>query len=138
MMSLTKKSLSGVRVRLAANIYKPNELSAKHKLSGILLVPGWAVSKVNLKNNYGPHFAKLGFIVLAFDYKSWGQSDGPVVPTEAFDHSKGATKLDINVTQIRKIVEPMSMLADVRAALYYLSGNFGLWGRYVDDFVREK
>ena len=93
-MSLTKKSLSGVRVRLAANIYKPNELSAKHKFSGILLVPGWAVSKVNLKSNYGPHFAELGFIVLAFDYKSWGESDGPIVPTEALIYSDEAAKLD--------------------------------------------
>ncbi|WP_297823796.1 hypothetical protein [uncultured Paraglaciecola sp.] len=76
--------------------------------------------------------------MLAFDYKSWGQIGGPILPTEAFGHSKGATKLDINVTQIRKIVEPMSMLADVRAALYYLRGVSGLWGRYVDDFVREK
>jgi len=134
-MSLTKKSLSGVRVRLAANIYKPNELSAKHKFSGILLVPGWAVSKVNLKSNYGPHFAELGFIVLAFDYKSWGESDGPIVPTEALIYSDEAAKLDTNVTHIRKIVEPFSMLADVRAALHYLGGepqvmpnNLGIWG----------
>jgi dipeptidyl aminopeptidase/acylaminoacyl peptidase len=122
-------------VRLAADIYKPKGISAKQKLPGILLVPGWGGSKENLKNNYGPHFAELGFIVLAFDYKSWGQSDGPIVPTEALSHSDEAAKLDINVTHIRKIVEPFSMLADVRAALHYLGGepqvmpdNLGIWG----------
>jgi dienelactone hydrolase len=122
-------------VSLAANIYKPNGLTADQKLPGILLVPVWGGNKENLKNNYGPNFAKLAFIVLAFDYKSWGQIGGPVVPTEAFGHSKGATKLDINVTQIRKIVEPMPMLADVRAALHFLGGepqvmpnNLGIWG----------
>jgi acetyl esterase/lipase len=122
-------------VRLAADVYKPKGLTPTQKLPGILLVPGWGGSKENLKNNYGPHFAELGFIVLAFDYKSWGQSDGPIVPTEALSQSEEAAKLDINVTHIRKVVEPFSMLADVRAALHYLGGepqvmpnNLGIWG----------
>jgi dipeptidyl aminopeptidase/acylaminoacyl peptidase len=122
-------------VRLAADVYKPKGLTPTQKLPGILLVPGWGGSKENLKKNYGPHFAELGFIVLAFDYKSWGQSDGPIVPTGALTHSKEAAKLDINVTHIRKVVEPFSMLADVRAALHYLGGepqvipnNLGIWG----------
>jgi dienelactone hydrolase len=122
-------------VRLAADIYKPKGLTIDQKLPGILLVPGWGGSKENLKKNYGPHFAELGFIVLAFYYKSWGKSDGPLVSTEALAHSEEAAKLDINVTHIRKIVEPFSMLADVRAALHYLGGesqvmpnNLGIWG----------
>jgi acetyl esterase/lipase len=122
-------------VRLAADVYRPKGLTPTQKLPGILLVPGWGGSKENLKNNYGPHFAELGFIVLAFDYKSWGQSDGPIVPTEALSQSQEAAKLDINVTHIRKVVEPFSMLADVRAALHYLGGepqvmpnNLGIWG----------
>jgi acetyl esterase/lipase len=122
-------------VRLAADVYRPKGLTPTQKLPGILLVPGWGGSKENLKNNYGPHFAELGFIVLAFDYKSWGQSDGPIVPTEALSQSEEAAKLDINVTHIRKVVEPFSMLADVRAALHYLGGepqvmpnNLGIWG----------
>jgi acetyl esterase/lipase len=122
-------------VRLAGDIYKPKGLSATQKLPGILLVPGWGGSKENLKKNYGPHFAELGFIVLAFDYKSWGQSDGPIVPTKALAYSEESAKLDVNVTHIRKVVEPFSMLADVRAALHYLGGepqvmpnNLGIWG----------
>jgi hypothetical protein len=122
-------------VRLAGDIYKPKGLSATQKLPGILLVPGWGGSKENLKKNYGPHFAELGFIVLAFDYKSWGQSDGPIVPAKALAYSEESAKLDINVTHIRKVVEPFSMLADVRAALHYLGGepqvmpnNLGIWG----------
>jgi acetyl esterase/lipase len=122
-------------VRLAGDIYKPKGLSTTQKLPGILLVPGWGGSKENLKKNYGPHFAELGFIVLAFDYKSWGQSDGSILPTKALAYSEESAKLDINVTHIRKVVEPFSMLADVRAALHYLGGepqvmpnNLGIWG----------
>ena len=122
-------------VRLAADIYKPKGLTADQKLPGILLVPGWGGSKENLKKNYGPHFAELGFIVLAFDYKSWGKSDGPILPSKALAHSEEAIKLDIKVTHVRKVVEPFSMLEDVRAALYFLGGepqvmpnNLGIWG----------
>ena len=122
-------------VRLAADLYKPKGLNATQTLPGILLVPGWGGSKENLKKHYGPQFAELGFIVIAFDYKSWGQSDGPIVPTKTLPHSEEAAKLDINATHIRKVVEPFSMLADVRAALHYLGGeprvmpnNLGIWG----------
>ncbi len=110
-MSLTKKSLSGLSVRLAANIYKPNGLSAKHKLSGILLVPGWAVSKSEFKTIMV--FILLNLVLLC-SHLIIKAGDKLVVlscPLKHSRHSKGATKLDINVTQIRKIVEPMSMLA---------------------------
>ncbi|MFT5529285.1 MAG: dienelactone hydrolase [Alteromonadaceae bacterium] len=122
-------------VRLAGDIYKPKNLGADQKLPGLLLIPGWGGSKENLKKHYGPQFAELGFIVLAFDYKSWGQSDGPIVPSKPLPYSDEAAKIDINVTHVRKIVEPFSMLSDVRAALHYLGGepqvmpnNLGIWG----------
>jgi dipeptidyl aminopeptidase/acylaminoacyl peptidase len=122
-------------VRLAGDIYKPKGLTVEQKLPGILLVPGWGGSKENLKKHYGPQFAQLGFIVLAFDYKSWGYSDGPLVASKALPKIDEATTLDVNATHIRKVVEPFSMLADVRSALHYLGGesqvmpnNLGIWG----------
>jgi dienelactone hydrolase len=122
-------------VRLAGDIYKPKKLGTDQKLPGLLLIPGWGGSKENLKKHYGPQFAELGFIVLAFDYKSWGKSDGPIVPSIALPPADEAANININVTHVRKIVEPFSMLSDVRAALHYLGGepqvipnNLGIWG----------
>jgi dienelactone hydrolase len=122
-------------VRLAGDLYKPKDLKANEKLPGILLVAGWGGSKENLKRNYAPQFAKRGFIVLAFDYKSWGQSDGPLVPIDSLAQTEEAAEVDLNATHIRKVVNPYSMLADVRASLNYLSGepqvmtdNLGIWG----------
>jgi len=122
-------------VRLAGDIYTPKNLSSDQKLPGILLIPGRGGSKENLKINQAPQFAALGFVVLAFDYKSWGQSDGPIVPSKALAHVEETTSLDVNVTHIRNVVDPFSMLSDVRAALHYLGGepqvmpnNLGIWG----------
>jgi len=122
-------------VRLSGDLYRPKGIATGEKLPGILLVPGWGGSKENLKKNYATHFAKLGFIVLAFDFKSWGQSDGPLVANEVLPASNEATEMTVVVTHIRKVVNPFSMLADVRAALHYLGGepqvmpeNLGIWG----------
>jgi dienelactone hydrolase len=122
-------------VRLAGDLYKPKGLQESDKLPGILLVTGWGGSKENLKKNYAPHFARRGFVVLAFDYKSWGQSDGPLVPVDKLAQADEAEVLELSATHIRKVVNPYSMLADIRASLNYLSGepqvvadNLGLWG----------
>lgn len=122
-------------VRLAGDLYKPKNLKANEKLPGILLVAGWGGSKENLKRNYAPQFAARGFVVLAFDYKSWGQSDGPLIPIDNLAETEEATEVNLSAIHIRKVVNPYSMLADVRASLNYLSGeaqvmpeNLGIWG----------
>ena len=122
-------------VRLAGDLYKPKDLKANEKLPGILLVAGWGGSKENLKRNYAPKFAARGFVVLAFDYKSWGQSDGPLIPIDSLAQTEEAIEVDLSAIHIRKVVNPYSMLADVRASLNYLSGeaqvmpdNLGVWG----------
>ena len=122
-------------VRLAGDIYKPKDLTPTDKLPGILLVPGWGGSKKNLEKNYAPHFAEQGFVVLTFDYKSWGESDGPILASQPLPKTEEAAETTAKVTHIRKIVNPLSMSEDVRAALHYLGGepqvmpgNLGIWG----------
>lgn len=122
-------------VRLAGDIYKPGILRATEKLPGILMVPGWGGSKKNLGNSYAPYFAEQGFVVLAFDFKSWGESDGPLVALEPLPETEEAVEITLKATHIREFVNPLSMSEDVRAALNYLAvepgvmpGNLGIWG----------
>jgi dienelactone hydrolase len=122
-------------VRLAGDIYKPGNLGATEKLPGIIMVPGWGGSKKNLEKNYTPHFAEQGFVVLAFDFKGWGESDGPLVTLEPLPETEEAAELTLKATHIREIVNPFSMSEDVRAALNYLGAepgvmpdNLGIWG----------
>ena len=122
-------------IRLAGDIYSPKNLEPGSKLPGILLVHGWAGTKDHLRRNYGPQFATQGFVVLAFDYKGWGESDGPLFVQKPLPTIDEATSINIEATHIRKIVNPLSMLEDVRAALHYLvaepnvmADNIGIWG----------
>ncbi|WP_019028836.1 alpha/beta hydrolase [Colwellia piezophila] len=122
-------------IRLEGDIYKPKGLKADDKLPGILMVPGWGGNKKNIEKNYAPHFAKKGFIVLSFDFKSWGQSDGPVVLDQKMATTDKAEEINVKVTHIRQIINPLSMVEDVRAALHFLGSepqvmpnDLGIWG----------
>jgi pimeloyl-ACP methyl ester carboxylesterase len=122
-------------VRLEGDVYKPKDLKASDKIPGILMVSGWGGNKKNIEKNYAPHFAKQGFIVLSFDFKSWGQSDGPLVLAEKLATVDEATEVNVKATHIRQIINPLSMVEDVRAALHFLGSepqvmpnNLGIWG----------
>lgn len=122
-------------VRLQADLYKPKNLQASEKLPGVLLVGGWGGNKGNLRRAYGPQFAKLGFIVLAFDYKGWGESDGLLLSSQVLGAIDESAELSVKATHIRNIVNPISMVADARAALQYLTSEpqviedtIGIWG----------
>ena len=122
-------------VRLEGDIYKPKGLQVGDKLPGILLVHGWGGDKAHLQRAYGPQFAQLGFVVLAFDYKGWGKSDGMLLLSEPLPAADESEDVTVKATHIRKIVNPLSMVADARAALQYLTAepqviedNIGVWG----------
>ncbi|HYZ24128.1 MAG TPA: alpha/beta fold hydrolase [Rhodopila sp.] len=63
--------------RLAGDLYLPDTLQPGEKRAGILLCHGYT----GVRNLYLPDTAKAlneaGYVVLTFDYKGWGDSDGP-------------------------------------------------------------
>jgi len=122
-------------VRLAGDIYTPPGMTPGERLPGLLLVHGWGGVKANLARAYAPQFASKGFVVLIFDFKGWGESNGPVLIEDALPATEQLSEVDISGKHIRKVVNPLSMLEDVRAALNFLagdprvqSGNIGIWG----------
>ena len=122
-------------VRLAGDIYKPKGMQAGEKLPGLLLVHGWGGSKTHLNRAYAPQFASLGFVVLTFDYKGWGESNGPLFHRESLPAAEELTVVDIEAEHIRRVINPRSIVEDARAALNYLAGEpgvlsdtLGIWG----------
>jgi polyvinyl alcohol dehydrogenase (cytochrome) len=122
-------------VRLAGDIYRPKSLQPGEKLPGILLVHGWGGTKAHLNRAYAPQFASLGFVVLTFDFKGWGESNGPLMYTEALPAEDEISSINIQVEHIRGVINPRAMVQDARAALNYLAGerqvlsnNIGIWG----------
>ena len=63
-------------VRLSGDLYLPADLKPGEKRAGILLCHGYT----GVRNLYLPDNARVlneaGYVVLTFDYKGWGDSDG--------------------------------------------------------------
>jgi uncharacterized protein len=64
-------------VRLAGDLFMPDELKRGETRAGIVLCHGYT----GVRNLYLPDIARVltdaGYVVLTFDYKGWGDSDGP-------------------------------------------------------------
>src|SRR3954447_14008510 len=87
-------------VRLAGDLFVPDDLSAGETRAGIVLCHGYT----GVRNLYLPDIADIlngaGYVVLTFDYKGWGDSDGP-----------------------QSRLAPYGRVADVQAALSFLAAQ---------------
>jgi uncharacterized protein len=85
-------------VRLVGDVYYPADLKPSEKRAGIVLCHGYT----GVKDLYLPDNARVlteaGYVALTFDYKGWGDSEGP-----------------------RSRLAPYSRVADVQAALTFLA-----------------
>jgi len=87
-------------VKLAGDLFLPNDLRPGERRAGIVLCHGYT----GVRNLYLPDIARIlngaGYVVLTFDYKGWGDSEGP--PAR---------------------LAPYSRVADVQAALSFLAAQ---------------
>jgi dienelactone hydrolase len=120
-------------LRLAADILTPS--GPDEPRPAILLCHGWGGRKQHLLELYAPCFAAAGYVVMVFDYRTWGESDGKPVPAADEPMLTGPGDQAIRVRVIREVVDPVDHVADVRAALAYLlaepgvdPGRVGLFG----------
>jgi dienelactone hydrolase len=121
--------------RLQGDIFKPAGLAADEKLPGILMIHGWGGSKTHLNKAYAPQFARLGFVVMTFDFRSWGESDGFLLADGPLPTVETMSEVTVKGQHVRSIVNPLKMVDDARAALSYFVGepnlqanNIGVWG----------
>ncbi len=99
-------------VRLSGDLFLPDDLRPGERRAGIVLCHGYTgVRTIYLPDNAGA-LAAAGYVVLTFDYKGWGDSDGP-----------------------RSRLAPYGRVADVQAALSFLgaqpevdAGRLGIYG----------
>jgi fermentation-respiration switch protein FrsA (DUF1100 family) len=87
-------------VKLAGDLSLPADLAAGERRAGIVLCHGYT----GVRSLYLPDNARVlnaaGYVVLSFDYKGWGDSEGP-----------------------RSRLAPYSRVADVQAALSFLAAQ---------------
>ena len=101
-------------VKLRGDIYRPDDLQAGEKRPGIVLCHGYT----GVKDLYLPDTAQTlnhaGYVVMTFDYKGWGESDGP-----------------------RSRLAPYSRVLDVQAAMTFPEPSAGSACRPSRDLWHE-
>jgi uncharacterized protein len=120
-------------LRLAATVVAPARRNGL--LPAILLCHGWGGLKQHLLNLYAGYLARSGYIVLTFDYRTWGDSDGKPVPVGDEPMLTERGERTVRVRVMREVVDPVDHVTDARAAFAYLvaeegvdPGRLGLFG----------
>ena len=98
--------------RIVGNLFMPADLRADEQRPGIVFCHGFTGVRELMLRDYAERFVAAGYIALTFDYRGFGDSEGPkwrLIPLEQVD--------------------------DIRNALTYLAAqsevdasNVGLWG----------
>ena len=121
--------------RMAGDLYLPKGLKPEDKLPAIVLCAGTGGTKGGTQARLAPLFAEKGYIVLAFDYRGWGQSESQLMAMERQPKPDEKNEMTLKVKAIRWPMNYTDQTADIRAAISFVTGEpnvdqerIGLWG----------
>ncbi len=121
--------------RLSGDLWLPDDLAADEKRAAIVLAQGWGGLRAELNDSYAPIFESYGFIVLTFDYRGWGGSDGRLTTSEPIPTPDPDGTAIVRVREIRKVIDPQEQVEDLLNAVAFVMGEphvradrIGLWG----------
>ena len=116
--------------RMAAEVFSSK--NAAGKLPTIIMSHGWGGTAASLRPD-AIVFARAGYLVVTFDYRGWGKSDGRLIATEK-PTSKDGT-LTAKVIEVRGVVDPIDQTTDIMNAINWVQGEercdnerIGIWG----------
>ena len=119
--------------RLAAEVFAPKEGDGK-LLPTVVLCHGWGGLASQLRPD-AVAFAKAGYLMVTFDYRGWGPSEGRLVTTKPLARGKPGEPLTTEVKEIREVVDPFDQTTDLLNVLHWVQGEkqcdgkrIGLWG----------
>jgi uncharacterized protein len=109
--------------RMAGDLYVPADLKKGEKRPAILFCAGTGGTKNNNGRLYGERFVKEGFVVLAFDYRGWGQSDCKLMMTGPMPKPDEKGEITVQAKLVRWQMDLADQTLDIRCALSFLSGE---------------
>ncbi len=119
--------------RIAAEVYSLKSLDGK-RLPTIVLCHGWGGTAKDLRPE-GIAFARAGYLVVAIDYRGWGESDARLVLTGPSPKEKPNHRFTAEVQEVREVVDPIDQTTDLLNAIHWVAGDpqcdpahIGLWG----------
>src|SRR5262245_44159477 len=117
--------------RMSAEVFAPAGSEDK-KLPTISMSHGWGGTAAGLRPD-AIRFAKAGYLVIAIDYRGWGESDSRLIAVGKPEKKDG--KLVAEVKEVREVVDPIDQTADIMSAISWAAGDkqcdperIGIWG----------
>ncbi|MGH9848038.1 MAG: alpha/beta hydrolase [Blastocatellia bacterium] len=107
-------------VRLHAEIFSLKSLAGK-PLPAIIQAHGWGGTAANFRYD-SLALAAAGYLVIAFDYRGWGLSDGRIV-LRAPPAKKEGRRFTAEVEELREYVDPMEQLSDWFTVINWAMGE---------------
>ena len=116
-------------VRLTAQWFYPAGNEGR-KLPAVIMAPGWGGTASNLRQD-AIDLARAGYLVMLFDYRGWGDSDGRVILTNprsvaggsvAGGPAAGAT-FSGEVRELRGYIDPWEQVEDWFNAISYAAAD---------------
>jgi hypothetical protein len=120
--------------RMAGDLYAPRGMAANANLPAIVMSHGWGGTKAGLVG-IGSRLAAQGYLVLAFDYRGWGESDGKLVVQGEMPERDADGIVTVRAQEIRNVVDPLDQTRDIQRAFDFIAGEpnvdttrIGYWG----------
>lgn len=108
---------------MAGDLYVPDGMAAAEKRAAVLFCPGTGGTKKGNGARYGKRFAEEGFVVLAFDYRGWGESDPKLMLTEPVPKPDAHGEVTVKAKPIRWQMDFADQTFDIRCAISFLVGE---------------
>jgi uncharacterized protein len=122
-------------VRLAADLFIPDDLKEDQRRPAILLCHGWAGPKSHLSATYAPFFCEAGFVCLTFDYRGWYESDARLVTMDKQPKPDGEGLVSVRARPVLEVVDALDQNFDIYNCLDFLMSEpsvdpdrLALWG----------
>lgn len=109
--------------RMAGDLYVPKDLREGEKRAAIVFCAGTGGTKKGNGALYGKRFAKEGFVVLAFDYRGWGESDCKLMMPEAMPRPNDQGEVTVKARLIQWQMDLADQTHDIRCAISFLAGE---------------
>ncbi len=121
--------------RMAGDLYLPKNRKPEEKLPAIVLCAGTGGTKGGTQARVAPIFARNGYVVLAFDYRGWGESESQLMAVEPQPKPDEKNEMTLKVKALRWQMNATDQTEDIRAAISFVAGEPGvdkeriaLWG----------
>ena len=128
-LSFRKDNIMSEGVRLGAEVFSLKTNKEK-KLPTIVMCHGWGGTAKALRSDAAV-FARAGYLVVTFDYRGWGASDGRII--RAGEKKKDGSAAEVK--ESREVIDPIEQTTDLLNVIHWVQEEkqcdrerIGLWG----------